>query len=327
MITAIRTLIPQLCKVYSSFPTFTEHRGKIFVFYRQALKNSERCHGFDGMVKCFEIETKVLLDAIRAPDCGDLHSYGQERLAFGSGNEFDAIVSKLDKNLYSLATRSYLGKGTMKTYLSFSNEPFFKERTEIDVPGLEWLVFYGKAFRWEESFVFPAYGLPEGHHRTRPFLILTRDLSRFEVLSWLVTDTSLPPLNETSIIYDGERYQAFIRGGTVADGIWSSYSTDLVNWATPEEEIPNAHAPMAIHRNGVNYLSYRDLSQSENTSISLKTLPDNIGEIVDTYEGNPYDGGYSDIRFVDDKLFIVYYSGNTQGEPSIKLGISVNTRS
>jgi hypothetical protein len=308
---------------YNSFPTFVEHNGMLFLYYREADIDVESCHGIDGKVKCVQIQADSISDSTERAESGNRAPFIREQVVFEGGHEFDAVVSKLDAKLYCLATRSYLGPGQMKTYLSYSDQPLFTSRIEISFPELEWFAFYGKAFKWETGFVFPAYGLPKDHNRTQPFIIFTSNFSRFKRLSWVAYDRSLPSLNETTIIHDGSKYIAFVRGGNTIHGIWTSYSKDLLHWAPPKQEIQDAHAPMAIHRNGVTYLAFRDLSHRRDTSLTLKSYPGNGSSVtIDNYEGSPYDGGYSDMDFVDNRLIIVYYCGNRCGEPSIKMGVS-----
>jgi len=59
----IRTIMPQIEGVYSSFPTITEYDNKLYIFYHQGIKSGMQCHGVGGKVKCFEIEKGLFVEA------------------------------------------------------------------------------------------------------------------------------------------------------------------------------------------------------------------------------------------------------------------------
>lgn len=312
-----KIVIPQEENMYSSFPTFTEHNKKIFVFYRQGIKSESQCHGINGKIKCFEIDKELFLGAFSNKSPENMYASGNDYVIFEKGNEFDAIVSKLDKDTFSFATRTYSNK-QMETFISFSDKPVFKERQEVKIAGVEWLVFYGKGFKCKEGYVFPAYGELRGEGFERPFVLITSNFSRFDVLSCLPSNINGSILNESSIIYDGRNYGIFLREDTPPFGIWYSASTDLQNWLPPEKLFSAAHAPMSLSLRGKIFLIYRDLLPGDNTGITLLDQLSGYKTSIDSYEGNPYDGGYADLMEVDRNLFAVYYLGNTEGEPYIK---------
>jgi hypothetical protein len=312
-----KIIIPQRDNIYSSFPTFTEYDNKIFIFFRQAIKNKKQCHGIKGKVKCFEIEKELFLNCFDDKESETLYSLGNESVVFEEGNEFDAIVSRLDNNIFSLATRYYVKK-IMSTFISFSDSPVFKDRIEVKIKGIDWLAFYGKAFKSEQGYIFPAYGQFAGETVERPLVIITDDFRHFELLSSLPSNIDGPVLNESSIVYDGTKYMILMREETFPMGIWFSTSVDLYKWDGFERFLSFAHAPMAIYLNNDLYLTFRDLISTNKTGISLVSTSNSYKTLIDIYEGSPLDGGYSDIGIIDGNLFVVYYIGNKQGEPYIK---------
>ncbi len=106
----IKTLIPQQKDTYSSFPTITRCQDKFYVFYRQGTKNTGRCHGLMGTVRCYTIPVTQLWAELNS--CKEIiyDPARDQALPFSSENELDAIVSHLDDNLYSLVTRTYMQK-------------------------------------------------------------------------------------------------------------------------------------------------------------------------------------------------------------------------
>lgn len=312
-----KIVIPQSENMYASFPTFTEYDGKIFIFYRQGTKNIKKCHGTGGKVKCFEADKELFLGSFSNKSPESMYASGNDYIIFEKGNEFDAIVSRLGKDEFSLATRTYLNR-QMKTYMSFSDKPVFKDRCEVKIKGVKWLVFYGKGLKWKEGFVFPAYGCLKSENVDRPFIIITNDFSNFELLSYLPSNINGPVLNESSIIYDGVKYAIFMREETFPRGIWYAQSEDLQKWDSFERFLSFAHAPMAIFNNNELYISFRDLLSNEKTGISLISPQNNYKILMDVYEGSEYDGGYTDIAVIDGNVFVLYYIGNKEGEPYIK---------
>ncbi len=319
-----KTLVPQINGTYSSFPTFTEHGGKIFVFYRQSAKSDIQCHGIHGKVKCFEIEKDLFLNMFRDDKEENLYAFGKDYTVFESENEMDAIVSRLDDNVYSLCTRKYIDKRPLETYISFSDTPNFKDRHEVKIKDIDWFAFYGKAFKWKQGYVYPAYGDLKGE---RPLLLITDDFSSWELLSYLPGGSPGFALNESSIVFDGERYIIFMREDTepllddmLPFGIWYSTSTDLQNWSTPKKLLPQAHAPMSVYKDGKIFLVFRELVSENSSAVTLMSPFLSLEKTrIETYKGSPYDGGYSDICFIDNRMFIVYYTGNESGEPYLRI--------
>jgi hypothetical protein len=315
----IKTLVPQIKNTYSSFPTFTEHDNKIFVFYRQGIKSNLQCHGVQGKVKCFEIEKGLFLNLFKDDKGECLYDFGKDYIVFEGENEIDAIVSKLEEDVFSLCTRRFVKREPIKTYISISDVPHFRYRSEVKIKGVENIIFYGKAFKWEQGYVFPAYGQLTKVKGVRPLVLITEDFSSWELLSYLPGSFYGLTLNESSIISDGEKYTIFIREDTDSFGIWYSTSDDLQRWTFPKKLVSYAQAPMSIYQKGKIYLTFRELVSDDTTNISLMTPFSHTEKItVDIYEGNPYDGGYTDIGVIDDRLFVAYYTGNVNGEPYLK---------
>ncbi len=314
-----KTIIPQIEGVYSSFPTFTEYDSRIFVFYRQGFKSDMQCHGIAGKVKCFEIEKDLFGKVFDDEKLETLYELGKDYIVFESNNEIDAIVSRLDENVFSLGTRGYIKGKPGKTYISFSDKPVFKDRYEVKIKGVNGFAFYGKAFKWQEGYVFPAHGELKEDTFSRPLLLITDDFSSWDLLSYLPSYLTGTILNESSVVFDGEKYFIFMREDLEPFGIWYSISDDLQEWSFPKKLLSSAHAPMCIYKDGRIYLTFRDLVSTELSSVSLY-IPFQNPEIltIDTYEGNPYDGGYTDICVIDSDVYITYYLGNGEGEPFIK---------
>ncbi len=312
-----RVIIPRRYAAYPSFPTFVEHEGRLFVFYRQGEKSVGKCHGLNGKVCYLEFETEVFLRAFQSEPEADIARYGGEQVVFAEGNEFDAIVSRLGDNLFSLATRSYDQHNIMHTFLSISDSPGFERRREITVPGVRWLAFYGKALACDTGFVFPAYGCVDAERTERPLLIHTDDFQRFDLLAALPTNIDDAVLNESSLVRTEDGFVMFMRDDTFPFGIWYSFSHDLVGWEKPTRLCFFAHAPMAITFGETLYLAYRDLLSANETGITLLDPAKAETSLVERYRGNPYDGGYTDMAVIDGRLFIIYYAGNEEGEPYI----------
>ncbi len=311
-----RVIIPHRPAAYSSFPTFVEHEGRLFVFYRQGEKSVGECHGLNGRVRCLEIETEVFLGAFRNEPGADIARSGNEQVVFAEGNEFDAIVSRLGDNLFSLATRSYDRHNVMHTFLSVSASPRFGERREIAIPEVQRLVFYGKAHSCDTGFVFTAYGCVRGERTESPLLIHTDDFQRFELLAALPTNINGALLNESSLVRTEDGFAIFMRDDAFPFGIWYAVSPDLRGWDTPKRLCFTAHAPMALATNTELFVTYRDL-KGEHTAISLLSVSTGVVDTIDVYPGSPYDGGYTDLGIIGEDLYVFYYLGNEEGEPCI----------
>ncbi|MGD0233715.1 MAG: hypothetical protein ABSC55_04160 [Syntrophorhabdales bacterium] len=311
-----RVVIPRRHATYSSFPTFVEHEGRLFVFYRQGEKSVGKCHGLNGKVRCLDLETEVFLRAFQNESEVDLARSGEEQVIFAEGNEFDAIVSKLGDNLFSLATRSYDQHNVMHTFLSVSASPRFEQRREIAVPDVRRLVFYGKAHPCDTGFVFPAYGCVDAERIERPLLIHTDDFHGFELLAALPTNIDGAMLNESSLVRTEDGFAIFMRDDTFPFGIWYAISPDLRRWDTPRRLCFTAHAPMALSTGAELFVAYRDL-RGEETAISLLSVSTGVVDMIDVYPGSPYDGGYTDLGIIGEHLYIFYYLGNEEGEPYV----------
>lgn len=307
----VKTVISQRENIYSSFPTFTEFDNSIYIFYREATS-----HVFGGKVKCFKIEKELFINAFGDDNIKSLYNSGEEYTVFEGANENEALISKLEGNVFSLATRTYERK-KLKSYMSFSNEPKFKERCEAKIKGIEWLIFYGKAFKWKEGYVFSAYGDLDGE---RPLVLITEDFQAWDVLSYLPSDFDGVILNESSIMFDGKNYTIFMREDTKSFGIWYSISDNLQEWTPPVKLTAAAHAPMSLYKDEKIYLTFRDLISPGLSSVSLMfsgNVPEKI--TIEQYKGSPYDGGYTDIAVINDEVYILYYIGNEDGEPFINI--------
>lgn len=318
-----KTIIPQRPGVYASFPTLITHGTDVYMFYRQGRTDPSQVHGLDGKVRCLRVPTANLLSSLASP-VDDEPFYGIDtELPFTSPNELDAIASRLGSNLYALATRTYLAGRLCQAYISFAGAPQFTHRAPLSLPDMHTPIFYGQGFASPQGYVFPAYGQFTTDRVTRPLMLVTEDCASFRILSALPTDLDDGViLNECSVVHDGEAYLCFIRQDSEPFGIWLSRSDDLLTWSVPRKIINKAHAPVALSVNNTIYLAYRDLSMPEETRIRLCTpFAADLDVVLDTYRGNPYDGGYVSLCTAHDHLLAAYYLGNPQGEPCIKLAV------
>ena len=77
---------------------------------------------------------------------------------------------------------------------------------------------------------------------------------------------------------------------------------------------------MAVYRNNRIFLTFREFLDEDKAAVSLMSPFSDTGVLnIETYNGDPYDGGYTDICFIDDRMFIVYYTGNESGEPYLRI--------
>ncbi len=316
-----KTIIPQRPGVYASFPTLITHGTDVYMFYRQGRTDPSQVHGLNGKVRCLRIPTANLLASLTASVDEALLPKTDTELPFAGPNELDAIASRLDDNLFALGTRTYLAGRLCQAYISFAGAPQFTHRAPLSLPDLHTPIFYGQGFASPQGYVFPAYGRLATDRVTRPLLLVTEDCASFRVLSTLPTNLDgRVILNECSVVHDGEAYLCFIRQDSEPFGIWLSRSVDLLTWSAPRKLITKAHAPMALNVNNTIYLAYRDLSAPDETRIRLCTpFASGMDYVLDTYRGNPYDGGYVSLCSAQDRLLAAYYLGNPQGEPCIKL--------
>jgi hypothetical protein len=305
-------LINSVKNTYNSFPTAVTDKDKLTVFFRQGRLKQNHPHGFYGRVLSFNVALDEFYSCFQN---GNKEFKDRCQVVFQGDNELDAIVSKLSDSVYSLGTREYIKGCSMKTFLSVSDSPDFKERMEIKIKGTQWVIFYGKAFKWEQGYIFPAYGPLKNDNRSRPLVLITDDFSHWDILSYIEGETFL---NESSIVFNNNEYSIFIRENQGEFGIWQSSSTDLQNWSKPKKMFPNAHAPMGFCYNNQQYVVFRDILEEEKGGVSIYSLKTKEKVLLDSYYGNIYDGGYSDPVLIDNTLFVFYYLGNKSGEPSIK---------
>ncbi|KJR42560.1 hypothetical protein MCHI_001541 [Candidatus Magnetoovum chiemensis] len=323
-----KTLIPQSTAIYSSFPTFAEHKGILYFFYREGIKNSSQPHGINGKVYRCKYDKTDFLQAFNNPSEDTIPLSKTKELVFESENELDAILSSLEEDsLFSLCTRTYVENKIGKTYVSFSDKPHFNDRYEVTIKGIQWLVFYGRAFKENNRYIFPAYGILEGENITRPLLLSTDDLHRWTLLSYIKSPSDKVILNENSIARVNEKFLMFIRQDNSPYGIWHCESNDLINWSKPLKLLSHAHAPSAYVFDNNLYISYRALVDSHTSKISMLTTNVHSSmvslkydiSLIDTYKGNAFDGGYACINALDGDVYVLYYLGNINGEPSIKI--------
>ncbi len=309
-------LVPYRDGVYSSFPTVVTHRGKVYVYYRQGVRSVYQVHGLFGKVKMLVVEEgdflRVLAGELSAKDVAS------ERVVFAEENELDAIVSQLEDGLFSLCTRVCVSGKVNQCFVSFNNEPEFREREPVEVDGVLLNAFYGKAFKSPYGYVFPAYGLLKGDGKQRPLLLVT-DLERWELLSALPTMLNGNRLNECSVVFYNGLWHIFMREDDPPYGIWHSVSENLLEWDTPTKILSKAHAPMAFVVDEELVVGFRYLLRDSHFAVAcMYPFEGSRIQIVDTYVGNMFDGGYCDFCVVGEDLFIVYYHDNGSGSPVIR---------
>lgn len=315
-----KTIIPRKLNTYSSFPTFTTDEDNFYLYYRQSNSSSSFVHGLKGVVKCWKLSKKRLIGSFSSND-DIIFDEGLDQSVFQNKeqNELDSIVSRLESKLYTLVTRLYTPNIVLQSYISVSTTPIFNEREKIIVPNTEWFVLYGKAIKAKEGYIFPAYGSITKEPGERALLLQTDDFKKWSILSYQPLSSEYI-LNESSIVFDNEKYFTFMRSNKFPFSIWYATSIDLKNWSAPEKIIDKAHAPMATYYNDRVIVSYRDLEIKTRhyTSIIEPFTAKKTKLQLDEYVGSLYDGGYSDIGIIDNKLFAVYYLGNQTKEPYIK---------
>lgn len=308
----VKTIVEENPLLYSSFPTMTICESYLTIFYRQGKVDSNNPHGFYGKVKYLQIKLSELDNFFEQNQSINI----QENLVFESQNEMDSIVSKLEESLYALGTRIFVKNKINDVFLSVACDCNFKDRVKVILKDVNLAAFYGKGFKVNETFVFSAYGTLKNEYFTRPLLIATNDFVHFELLSVLNSSLELM-LNESSIIKVGNTYIAFSRKDTYPNyALYYSTSKNLVNWSKPEKLLDFALAPMAISYNDTIYVSFRD-NQNNTNKISILNIKTNQKKVIDTYCGSLFDGGYTDLIAINDKIYVVYYTNNRS--PFIKL--------
>jgi hypothetical protein len=185
-------------------------------------------------------------------------------------------------------------------------------------------VFYGKSLKWRDGFVFPAYGVLSGlDAKMCPLLLFTRDFGAWEILSHVDAPSGCV-LNESSIVPHEGGYAMFMREDSGRCGIWVSESHDLERWSAARRLMSAAHAPMAAVLDGEVYLSFRSLigdgvsAVAYTKSFAGKSCSSAVTD-VEVYRGNLFDGGYTDWAIIGGRIFLVYYAGNEDGEPCIRM--------
>ncbi|MBF0605943.1 MAG: exo-alpha-sialidase [Magnetococcales bacterium] len=317
-----RTVIARQNNVYSSFPTMVEHDGDVYIYYRQAKKSFYQCHGLYGRVRRLRVGKTALLNHFAEDTDIPIVETGQDICVFAGENELDSIVCRLRDDLFTLCSRVYVKGKIAVTYVSFADTPVFGNRYEVVVRGIKWLVFYGKPLSWELGYVFPAYGVLEGRTECAALVLYTTDFVSWTLLSHIQGNGII--LNENSIVRYNDGYVMFIRQDNAPYGIWYAQSKDLRRWSEPVRLMEQAHAPMAIVRDNRCFLSFRRLYRDELSAVSVM-LPfedargGNTDTDIEIYEGDLFDGGYTDPVVIDNSLFVVYYVGNFCAEPSIRL--------
>ncbi len=317
-IKAIRTVVPREAGTYSAFPTAVVYKGNIYLYYRRGRTSSAQVHGLNGIVKRIKIATKEYLKAHLEPCEEPLVRLGDEKTVFAAGNELDAIVGKLEENLFSLCTRDCVVGSHNTCFVSFSEEPEFCERQAVKIPGVELHAFYGKPIKTPHGYVFTAYGAMERDGEQRPLLLVT-DTKHWEWLSHLPSRGGGKRLNECSLARHDGKWILFIREDEPPFGIWYSESSDLQRWSPPRKVINSAHAPMALTVENTLHLAYRWLIKENLSAVTLRSPWNGDTPLaLERYQGSPYDGGYTDLFRAEGWLVVIYYLGNPQAEPLIR---------
>jgi hypothetical protein len=316
-------VVPYRKGIYASFPTFVEHRGFLFVYYREGIANTAYAHGLNGKVLRLKIKVSDLERIIKEKTDAHLWDLAEKKITFNAENELDSIVSKLDENLFSLCTRNYIHGVLNQCYVSFNDEPEFSEREPVSIKGVSIHAFYGKSFKSPHGYVFPAYGAFEKDGEQRPLLLVT-DTKKWDVLSFLPAKNKRNRrLNECSVVHYKNQWHIFIREDEPPYGIWWSVSDDLVNWTEPEKIVDKAHAPMGMVLGDEIIVAFRYLMDDRLHAVGYvyPFCKSRIVHIVDTYRGNMFDGGYCDLGVVNNKVLVVYYLGNEEASPYIKMKV------
>lgn len=316
----IRTLIPRRKDAYAAFPTFVTWGAQVCLFYRKGITATATPHGKAGAVYCRIFDKSAFLAAFEPGNKNRIFPVGEESVIFSEGNEMDSIVSNPTPGCFALATRNYDSNKKMRTYLSLEKEPHFPRRNLVQLNELEWLAFFGKSMFFEGRYIFTAYGSLHGESFGRPLVLACNDRMDWELLaalpSWWDHQTIL---NESTLVRIGDLFHLVMRQDMPPFGLWHATSPNLRVWSQPEPLCQKAQAPMAISLNNRLLISYRLILDEDRATTAL-WLPFEKREPLqlDPYQGNIYDGGYSDIGLIDGNLFVIYYHGNPQREPFIK---------
>ncbi len=289
------------------------YSGRIHIFFREAKSIFPSPHGRNGKVMSTVIEPQTLYN-------WDNTSKIHPEPIFTSGYEMDAIVSNPAPSIFILCTRTF-EETTRKVevFVSISNTPTFNERKRVTVKGVKKFVFYGKPIYRNGAFLFTAYGLVEWEDKPKPLLICTENFERWELLSYISSIPDHIILNESSMTEHDNRLHMFTRQDNLDFGIWHSKSSDGKKWNSLSKLFPYAHAPTTLKFSNSVWLSYRRIFGKNLAGISIRrAIPNLSAEItIDTYQGNIYDGGYSDTLTVDRGILLFYYRGNNLREPTL----------
>ncbi len=307
----VKTIVEENAQLYSSFPTMTTFNDTLCIFYRQGINDKYNPHGFYGKVKSIKIPIDYLEEFFSNNTLFKI----EEKVVFDSENELDAIVSKIDDKLYALASRIFIKNKVNQPFLSFSDTCEFNDRVPVNIKNVNLAAFYGKALKYSNEYVFPAYGSIHNENFTRPLLIVSDDCKRFDLLSYLPSNLDLM-LNESSIVKLYNSYIAFSRKDIYQNyAIYYSTSENLIDWSKIQKLLDFALAPMAIVVNETIYVSFRDI---ENTNkISIVNAKTHEKKVIDTYIGSMFDGGYTDLAYINNYIYVIYYTNNKA--PFIKM--------
>ncbi|MDQ7032944.1 MAG: hypothetical protein Q9M37_09575 [Desulfonauticus sp.] len=311
-------LTPHKDGIYSSFPTFVTYKDKVYLFYREGIRNFRQVHGLFGKVKRMMFNENDFINLLQGKS---INISSSEDIIFADENELDAIVSKLEDNLFALCTRVYLKGVKNICYVSFSSTPDFTSRTKIKIKDIILSAFYGKAFKSRYGYIFPAYGVicKNRDEVQRPLLLVT-DGEYWDILAALPTKINGNILNETSLVFYKNLWHAFVREDNPPYGIWHFVSDNLLNWDKGKKLFFSAHAPMAFVDGDKIILAFRYILSQKEFAIAYSYLfeEDLKINIIEYYQGNCFDGGYCDIGKIKKYLVILYYHDSGLSSPVIK---------
>lgn len=319
-----KILLPHQPGHYAAFPTALVHDGQLLVFYRVAQASRSGIHGLAGSVRRIAFALPAFLDALDDPSVDNLYPLGEDRAVFCEHNEMDAIISAPQGLGFALATRWFDQQG-MQTFMSFNpHQPEFTARAAVKVPGTQWLAFYGKGLAVGDDMVFTAYGALPGAQHAHPLLVKPESGDRWSLLAALPSnflwEGAPVVLNECSLVRWQDQYHLFMRRDSFPFGIWHARSADLLTWTQPEPLLDMAHAPMALVFGDRLWLVFRHLIADDEAAIAVLEPFGATGLTqLERYSGSPYDGGYGDPVALADRVLVVYYCGNAEGEPFLKV--------
>ncbi len=308
-------ITPYQENIYDAFPTYEIYKDNLFLYFRRGIKDKTQIHGKGGKVFYKKIPLDLILDG-KEKDILNI----KENLAFESENELDAILSNPKENVYTLATRKVIN-GKHISFLSISDSPIFKDRKEIKIKDLEFIIFYGKVIYDEKfGYILPAYGTLKGENKTRPIFLFTRDFENFDY-SFINDDEGI--FNESSIVKYDDKFYIFTRRDDKPYGIYLFITKDFLSFEK-KKLFFEAQAPMALKYKNDILFSYRYLPFEDTYFLALSVLSsyDKKRYLIDIYYknnyGNIFDGAYSDLKVLNSKIFMTYYLSNKEGDTCIK---------